>query len=85
MFWVDSQIVLKYIQNTNRNFPTFVMNRLNEIRLNSDVVDWNFIQGNQNPADLCTIYMPFNILKIVKYGSVDQNKVISLLNLTNPK
>ena len=38
-FWVDSQIVLKYIQNTNRNFPTFVMNRLNEIRVNSNVVD----------------------------------------------
>ena len=62
-FWVDSQIVLKYIQNTNRNFSIFVTNRLNEIRLNSNVVDWNFIQGNQNPADLCTRYIPFNILK----------------------
>ena len=38
-FWVDPQIVLKYIQNTNCNFPTFVMNRLNEITLNSNVVD----------------------------------------------
>ena len=62
-FWVDSQIVLKYIQNTNRNFSIFVMNRLNEIRLNSNVADWNFIPGNQNPADLCTRYMPFSILK----------------------
>ena len=28
---VDSQIVLKYIQNTNSNFPIFVINCLNEI------------------------------------------------------
>ena len=62
-FWVDCQIVLKYIQNTNCNFPTFLMNHLNEIRLNSNVVDRNFIPGNQNPADLCTRYMPFSILK----------------------
>ena len=47
-FRVDSQIVLKYIQNTNRNFPIFVINRLNEIRLKSNVVDRNFIPGNQN-------------------------------------
>ena len=55
-FWVDSQIVLKYIQNTNRNSPIFVMNHLNEIRLNSNVVDWNFIPR-------CTRYMLFSILK----------------------
>lgn len=24
--WVDSQIVLKYIQNTSCNFPVFIMN-----------------------------------------------------------
>ena len=31
-FRVDSQMVLKYIKNTKRNFPTFAMNRLNGIR-----------------------------------------------------
>ena len=51
-FWVGSQMVLKYIQNTNRNFPIFVMNRLSEIRLNSNVVDWNFIPGNQKIYDI---------------------------------
>ena len=76
---VDSQIVLKYIQNTNHNFPIFVMNRLNEIRLNSNVVDWNFIPGNQNPTDLCTRYMPFSILKNSKiwfYGLEQSNQFI---------
>ena len=62
-FWVDSQIVLKYIQNTNHNFSIFVMNRLDEIRLNSNVVDWSFIPGDQNPAALCTRCIPFSILK----------------------
>ena len=78
-FWVDSQIILKYIQNTNRNFPIFGMNRLNEIRLNPNVVDWNFIPGNQNPADLCTRYMPFSILKDSKiwfYGPEQSNQII---------
>ena len=78
-FWVDSQIILKYVQNINRNFPTFVMNRLNKIRLNSNVVDWNFIPGNQKPADLCTRYMPFSILKVSKiwfYGPEQSNQFI---------
>ena len=30
-FWTDSQIVLKYIQNTDRNFEIFVMNCLNKL------------------------------------------------------
>lgn len=79
MFWVDSQIVLNYIKNTSRKFPTFVMNRLNEIRLNSNISDWNFISGNQNPADLCTRYTPFSILKSNKtwfYGPEIDNLVI---------
>ena len=39
------------------------MNRLDEIRLNSNVVDWSFIPGDQNPAALCTRCIPFSILK----------------------
>ena len=62
-FRVDTQIVLKYIPNTNRNFPIFVVNHLNETRLNSKVVDWYLIPENQNPADLRTRHMPFSILK----------------------
>ena len=55
------------------------MNRLNKIRLNSNVVDWNFIPGNQKPADLCTRYMPFSILKVSKiwfYGPEQSNQFI---------
>ena len=78
-FWVDSQIVLKYIQNTNRNFPTFAMNCLNDIRLNSNAVNWNFIPGNQNQADSFTRYVSFSVLKGSKlwfYGPEQSNQFI---------
>ena len=64
--WVDSQIVLKYIQNTNRHFLVFIMSRLNEVRLNSNISDWKFIPGNLNRADLCTWYNPLSQLKTNK-------------------
>ena len=55
------------------------MNRLNESRQNLSVVDWNFIPENQNPADLCTIYIPFSILKDSKiwfYGPEQSNQFV---------
>ena len=38
------------------------MNRLNEIGLNWNIFDCNFIPGSLDPADLCTRYTPFNQL-----------------------
>ena len=52
---------------------------MNEIRLNLNVVDWNFIPQNQNPADLCTVYIPFSILKDSKiwfYGPEQSNQFV---------
>ena len=40
-FRTDSQITLKYIKNESKRFPIFVMNRLHEIRENSDTTEWN--------------------------------------------
>ena len=42
-FWTDSQITLKYIKNESKKFPIFVMNRLYEIRANSDTTEWNYV------------------------------------------
>ena len=42
-FWTDSQITLKYIKNESKKFPIFVMNRLHEIRANSDTTEWNYV------------------------------------------
>ena len=38
------------------------MNRLYEIRANSDTTEWNYVPGEMNPADHCTRYTPFSQL-----------------------
>ena len=38
------------------------MNRLHEIRANSDTTEWNYVPGEMNPADHCTRYAPFSQL-----------------------
>ena len=58
IFWSDSQIVLKWLQNEERKFPVFVMNRLNEIRSSTDISSWKFVPGELNPADEATRYNP---------------------------
>ena len=56
-FWTDSQITLKYIKNGSKKSPIFVMNRLYEIRANSDTTEWNYVPGKMKPADDCTRYI----------------------------
>jgi hypothetical protein len=51
-FWVDSQIVLKYIQNESRRFQVFVANRVGKIRQETSPDQWHHVSGNENPADL---------------------------------
>ena len=36
------------------------MNRLHEIRANSDTTKWNYVPGEMNPADHCTCYTLFS-------------------------
>ena len=60
--WTDSQITLKYINNGSKRFPVFVMNRLHEIRANSDTTEWSYVPGEMNPAGHCTRYTPFSQL-----------------------
>ena len=60
--WSDSQIIIKYIRNTNKKFSLFVMNRLHKIRLNSTITKWNYVLRSENPADMCTCYTPLQQL-----------------------
>jgi len=53
-FWVDSEIVLKYLSNSSRRFQTFVANRVGAIQKLTSVDQWNFVPGVINPADLIT-------------------------------
>ena len=50
-FWTDSEIVLHYLKNERRRFQTYVANRVEEIRGNSQPDDWNHVPGVLNPAD----------------------------------
>lgn len=51
IFWTDSTSTLKYIQNENKRFKTFVANRVNIIREMTKVEQWKYINTKQNPAD----------------------------------
>ncbi|KAK6175033.1 hypothetical protein SNE40_013574 [Patella caerulea] len=50
-YWTDSTSVLKYINNKDKRFKTFVANRIAFIHDGSDPSDWSFINGALNPGD----------------------------------
>ena len=58
----DFKIILNGISNSNRKFIPFVMNRLNEIRTNTEIKQWKYIPGDLNPAEMCTCYHSFQYL-----------------------
>jgi len=58
---------LKYLRNETKCFPSYVMNRLDEIRGNSDTYQWQFISGVSNPADDCTRYVSPSTLSSTKH------------------
>ena len=51
VFWADSQVVLSYIKSQTRRFKTFVGNRIQTIKDNSDVAQWQYVPSKSNPAD----------------------------------
>ena len=51
VFWTDSQVVLSYIKNQTRRFKTFVANRIQTIKDQSDVTQWQYVPSKSNPAD----------------------------------
>ena len=51
-FWVDSEIVLKYIKNESRRFHVYVSNRVSTIHELTTPSQWLHIPGKQNPADV---------------------------------
>ena len=53
-YWSDSMIVLKYIENEDKRFHTYVANRLEIIRSLSSPKQWHHVPSTQNPADLAS-------------------------------
>ena len=50
-YWTDSEIVLHYLKNEKCCFQTFVANRVEEIRENLCLTEWNHVPGTLNPTD----------------------------------
>ena len=50
-FWSDSTVTLSYIKSEANRFHTFVANRVQQIRDNSQVSSWKYVPTAQNPAD----------------------------------
>ena len=51
-FWVDAEIVLRYIHSESRRFKVFVANRVSQIRKLTNPDQWSHIPGKLNPADV---------------------------------
>ena len=52
--WSGSKVSLAWIKSYNKEFVTFVRNRVVEIRKNVSSKTWNFCSTKLNPADLIT-------------------------------
>ena len=51
VYWTDSMIVLGYINNNAKRFPTFVANRVARVREGSEPSQWRHVRSEENPAD----------------------------------
>ena len=47
----DSNTVLHYLQNKDRNFGIYVSHRRNEILENTELNEWNYVSSESNIAD----------------------------------
>ncbi|XP_078495461.1 uncharacterized protein LOC144750543 [Ciona intestinalis] len=50
-FWVDSKVVIGYLNNEVKRFNIFVANRVQQILDVSAPTDWHYVRGINNPAD----------------------------------
>ena len=53
-FWTDSTTVLQWIHSSHRKQQLFVANRVAEILDTTNVSQWNYASGINNPADIGT-------------------------------
>ena len=75
--WTDSKVILSWIKAIGKEFKTFVENRLQDIRNNTDIENWFYCPPEFNPADLITrvgITKNFNLEQIM----VGRSRVLKL-------
>ena len=54
VYWTDSQVVLGYLANKNKQFHTFVANRIQTVHELSDISQWRYVPSKDNVADLAS-------------------------------
>lgn len=52
VFWTDSQVVLGYISNEIKSFHIYVFNRIQAIRNDSEISQWNYVPFKINTSDI---------------------------------
>ncbi|XP_060775250.1 uncharacterized protein LOC132885032 [Neoarius graeffei] len=50
-FWIDSTVVLGYINNDAKRFHVFVANRIQRIKSSTNPEQWAYVASEENPAD----------------------------------
>ena len=58
--WTESQVTLAWMRAENKEFQTFVENRVQEIRKLTDSRGWYYCNIKSNPADLLTRVQNFS-------------------------
>lgn len=53
-FWIDSQVVLYWINNKSENYKPFVSHKIQVTKSSSDTKNWGYIPSNLNVADDAT-------------------------------
>ena len=84
-FWSDSKTVLKYIYNEKKHFPVYVMHKLDEVRSNSNITDWNYIPTHHNVSDACAcdLLTLLNLkIEMTIYMARDFYKQTKLMNIS---
>jgi len=51
VYWVDSQIVLWYLNSSDKRFQTYVANRVGKILEHTEVNQWRYVPSEENPGD----------------------------------
>ena len=54
VLWTDSMCFWKQIHNPAGMYKAFVANRLSKIHKDTNPEQWRFVDGEKNPADLCS-------------------------------
>ena len=52
----DSNTILYYLQNKDRNFGIYVSHRINEILETTELNKWNYVSSESNIADQTSRY-----------------------------